>query len=313
MTIPVIFAFDENYALPASVAIRSLVETKSAETDYEIVVLHGGLNRRIMRRMETVAPIRWVKVDRHRFVDYPKGWSGEATWYRLLLGELLPEYDRVIWSDVDVLFRRDLSSVFTLELGDADWAGVPEEKNSDGSMTFIPSLMVVPTKRWREMCFFYKCEELIHREREQLTMYDLDVLNRLAKRILPLSPDWCVFERLPSERSHAPEYGRMAAVHGQVGLDQAISDPSILHYAGPPIKVWLRSLSEMPSEYRKAVVRSPFWDPDREKVGIRSFAKLVWHLLAYVATRNIAHRRMVGIYRRTLSHFRAGSHTGESI
>ena len=35
-----------------------------------------------------------------------------AAYYRLLIPELIPEYDKIIYSDVDVIFRNDLSDIF---------------------------------------------------------------------------------------------------------------------------------------------------------------------------------------------------------
>ena len=42
--IPVVFAFDDNYALPASVAIQSLIDSKAPTTE-SIENLKGMLNK----------------------------------------------------------------------------------------------------------------------------------------------------------------------------------------------------------------------------------------------------------------------------
>ena len=51
-SIPVVFAFNADYALPASVAIQSLLASKRPETAYDIIVLHTGLPERMKRKME---------------------------------------------------------------------------------------------------------------------------------------------------------------------------------------------------------------------------------------------------------------------
>ena len=96
MKVPVVFAFDANYALPASVAIRSLLEHAAAGTDYDVVVLHCGLEAGIRREFDALAPIRWIEVDGARFRDFPRGWSGLETWFRILLADLLPDYEKVV-------------------------------------------------------------------------------------------------------------------------------------------------------------------------------------------------------------------------
>ena len=298
--IPVVFAFDENYALPASVAIRSLIDAKADGTSYEIIVMHGGLSARTKRRFEALYPIRWLRVDRRRFAGYPCGWSGEATWYRLLLADLLPEYDKVIWSDVDVLFRCDLMHAFSMEIGDADWAGVPDRLQADGTLSFLPGFMVVNTQRWRKTHFLKRCDALVRRDAASLTMFDLDVLNRVAAGIMPLGPQWCVFERLLSEGAQAPEFERMVEVHGRKAVDDAIANPKIIHYAGPPMKVWLRRLAEMPPIFRSEIVKSPFWDSDLGRGGWRVAFKMLGYLLAYGATGSARFRRQAGVYRRSI-------------
>ena len=300
MKIPVVFAFDENYALPASVAIRSLIEAKADGTNYEIIVLHSGLGARTRRRMETLTPIRWIKVDRQRFKCYPRGWSGEATWYRLLLADLLPEYDKVVWSDVDVLFRCDLTQVFSIEMGETDWAGVPDRLQADGVSSFLAGFMVVNTRRWRAMHFFDQCEALVRREGTLLKMFDLDVLNCVATGIMPLGPQWCVFERLLTEGMRAPEFERMVEVHGRKAIDDAIANPKIIHYAGPSMKVWLRRFKEMPPIFRSEIIKSPFWDPDLRRGGWRVAFKMLGYLLAYVVTGSARYRRLTGVCRRSI-------------
>lgn len=298
--VPVVFAFDENYALPASVAIRSLMEAKAPETQYEVIVLHGELGARTRRRIEAITPIRWVQVDRRRFSGYPRGWSGEATWYRLLLADLLPEYDKVVWSDVDVLFRSDLTEVFSMELGDADWAGVTECIRSNGARSFLSGFMVVNTQRWRQTNFLGRCEELVRREGSALKMFDLDVLNRVSENVTPLGPEWCVFERMLTEGEAAPEFGRAVEAYGREAVDNAIANPKIIHYAGPHVKVWLRRIEDMPPLYRAAMEASPFWDPDRAKGGWRMALKALCYMVAYGLTWKVRFRRLAGVCRRSV-------------
>ena len=48
-----------------------------------------------------------------------------ATYSRLLIPWLLPEYDKVIFSDVDVIFRIDLASVYNLDISGYYSAAIP--------------------------------------------------------------------------------------------------------------------------------------------------------------------------------------------
>ena len=57
MKIPIVFTFDDNYALPAAVAIKSLVHTGKKETWYDIYVLYQNLSDANRRALDQVAKI----------------------------------------------------------------------------------------------------------------------------------------------------------------------------------------------------------------------------------------------------------------
>ncbi len=315
--IPVVFAFNEDYAIPASVAIQSLLASKRHETAYDIIVFHTGLPDDVKRRMETIAPIRWVCVEAERFTRFPMGWGGTETWLRLLLAELLPEYDKVIWSDVDVLIREDLSDAFALDLGAAEWAGVAMEAdgapnrqhNSWGrhERIFLPGFMIADLRRWRETNFLARCERVVSEYGPRLTMCDLDVLNIAAESIAPLPLSYCVFERLMFGRdmTAAREYAPLRTAYADEEIRAACIHPAIIHFAGPTVKVWLRAPWRMPQCYREAMRRSPFGGKFREWTWIaRTSAQLVRSLVAWLlgpTSRRRATRRNFGICRRSLA------------
>lgn len=62
--LPIVFAFDDNYALPASIAIASLIENKLPSTQYEIIIFHDGLKKKVKKLMESICPIRWIKLEK---------------------------------------------------------------------------------------------------------------------------------------------------------------------------------------------------------------------------------------------------------
>ena len=315
--IPVVFAFNANYALPASVALQSLIDSKRHETAYDVIVLHTNLPEKIRRRMEKIVPIRWIDVAAERFARFPKGWGGTETWLRLLLAELLPEYDRVIWSDVDVLFRNDLSDIFSLDLGVAEWAGVAMERdgtprgehNSWGrhAKIFHPGFMIVDSKRWRETNFLARCERVVDEYGPRLTMCDLDVLNIAAESIASIPLAYCVLERLAfgADMAKAREYAPLRSVYSDDELLEVCRHPAILHFAGPTVKVWLRAPWRMPACYCEAMRRSPFGGRFREWTWIiRTSAQLLRWFAAWLCgptSRHPAARRMFGIYRRCLA------------
>ncbi|MDE4998687.1 glycosyltransferase, partial [Francisella tularensis] len=80
---------------------------------------------------KTKHSISFHNVDESIFKDVPsdtrRGWI--ITFYRLLIPKLLHQYDKVIYSDVDVLFQSDMSEVYYTDLTSYEWAGVIAEKH----------------------------------------------------------------------------------------------------------------------------------------------------------------------------------------
>lgn len=116
--VPVVFAFDNNIVMPACVCITSLLENAHAETFYDIYILHANdvsLDKTHLGRIATKYSNCSIT---YRVVDdtFKKAFEIRhvtiATYYRLLLSQLLPQYDKVIYSDVDIIFRMDLSDLY---------------------------------------------------------------------------------------------------------------------------------------------------------------------------------------------------------
>ncbi len=273
MIIPIVFAFDDNYAMPASIAIQSLLDSKHKNTEYEIIVFHDGLKKATIKKMEKICHIRWIKVDKNLLKDVPIGWSGLSTYYRLLIADLLPEYDRVLWSDVDVLFCGDLSDIYLIDMADADWGGIAAEKQDEKNgvhphypenkkpYVYMPGFMVVDTKLWREKHMWDRFMNIIKTYGQRLKFFDLDILNLAADKIYPVPFEYCVLENVydTDDIKNVPEYPWLKRAQGEKSLLNAKNNPIIIHYAGRNPKIWLRKYNEIPEYYWKYIEQSPFY------------------------------------------------------
>lgn len=122
-TIPIILTFDNNMSLPAAVCISSMMMSAKEDTFYDFYVLHAGEPPHIVGLEKIKAAYPNMRLQYRSVGD---AFSGafeirgitEAAYYRLLAAELVPEYDKVIYTDVDVIFRMDLVKLFLTELGD---------------------------------------------------------------------------------------------------------------------------------------------------------------------------------------------------
>ena len=272
--IPIVFGFDENYKLPATIAIKSMIENKYPETEYDIFVLHPGLKQSTKEQIETITKVNWIEVKQDMLPKVPTGWSGLATWYRLLIPTLIPQYDKIIWADVDFLIKPDLREVFNTDMENYDWAGVAIEKRgtkngihnwfeeNKNDFIYIPGLMVFNAKRWRENKLFDKCVEIINKYQKKLTMFDLDVLNLLTDKIKPLSFKYSVFETLYdyTDITRTKDYKWLSESWTKEELEETRRNPAIIHYAGKNIKIWNRAFRQISNYYWREIEASPCYN-----------------------------------------------------
>lgn len=246
--IPVLFTFDEGLVMPACVCMTSLLMNAREDTFYDIFVLHSDrydLAKSDVSRIPehfSNCRITFRPVSGEFIGAYEVRGITETCYYRLLSAELIPEYDKIIYSDVDVIFREDLSRYYEVELGDncfaavdncsrlrpdvrkylKDELGLEWEKGYYYSGNLVMNLAVMRRdgvcSRFREL------------GRNKYVQQDMDVMNIACNgRFLKLSPAFCltnylygliVNRRSEMEEEFAPEE-----------LDRALRS-GIVHYNG---------------------------------------------------------------------------------
>lgn len=120
--IPIVLTFDENYILPAGVAMHSLMQCANPNYIYEFNIIHHGISE--VQQYLLIENLKFFQNQNVKFIycnqsfenifnqlKNPSHFSQEM-FYKLILPSLLPQYDKVIVSDVDVIFKGDISSVY---------------------------------------------------------------------------------------------------------------------------------------------------------------------------------------------------------
>ena len=121
--IPIAFAFDNNLVFPACVCLSSLMIHAKEDTFYDIFILHSEheqLNCEELDKFPTYysnCSVTYRTVGNVFDEAFEIRGITTAAYYRLLIPELIPEYDKVIYSDVDVIFRMDLFDLYSQDLG----------------------------------------------------------------------------------------------------------------------------------------------------------------------------------------------------
>ena len=261
--IPVVFCFDSRIILGASVAIKSLIDCAKDSTTYDIRIFHSDIKLEDQKNLSLLTKntrhsIAFHYIDPHIFNGAPrnKGSWTEIVYYRLLTPEILKEYDKAIYSDVDVLFKGDLSEVYNMNLDGYEIGAVPsctvksikvnqperhfpENKNEKNYMS---GFIIFNCKLMREEKTVNKFFETIKIFNKRLVFFDLDTLNLTCAKIKDVPLTYCVFETMHEYTNikQIGEYKVLSSLYSDKELYSAAQKPIIIHYAGEMGKPWQR-------------------------------------------------------------------------
>lgn len=153
--IPIVFAADYNYAFPVSVAIISLLENKENNTFYDIYILAPDIFpknvRKIFKDLHSFYSgfrIDFVLVEEEVFVKAKviSSYITLATYYRLLIPELITDYDKCIYLDCDTIIECDLSELYQTDIEQyymaavKEYGGIKEAREAHRVQIGIPSM-----------------------------------------------------------------------------------------------------------------------------------------------------------------------------
>lgn len=120
--IPIAFAFDNNLVQPALVCLSSLLMSAKEGTFYDIFILSSKTENLDVESLNKLPQYYSNCRIHYHYVDdvfdsaYEIRGITTAAYYRLLIPEIISEYDQVIYADVDIIFRMDLSELYSLDL-----------------------------------------------------------------------------------------------------------------------------------------------------------------------------------------------------
>lgn len=257
--IPVVFCFDKRIILGASVAIKSLLDCAKESTTYDVRIFHSDLSLENQKNLSMLCEntrhnISFHYINPKLFSNAPnsKGSWSEIVYYRFLIPQILDEYEKAIYSDVDVLFKDDLSDLYNTDLEEFELGAVRAELNTPNSIghkyfeenkkqyIYWSGLLIFNNKVFKENDVFSK---LIHNATEnfdRLKFFDLDLMNITCQKIKTLDFKYCVLQSIyyNEDLNASNDYGYLKNIYSDKELCESKSKPAIIHYAGNPGKPW---------------------------------------------------------------------------
>ncbi len=119
ITIPIMHCFDNNYVVPAAVSFYSMLLNASKEYNYKLFVLHSDITvQNQVKLMQIVqgfpnAVLEFIDMtdffeDTWKEVKFTGHYTKEVL-YKLLVPTIFQQYEKIIITDVDVVFLGDIS------------------------------------------------------------------------------------------------------------------------------------------------------------------------------------------------------------
>lgn len=258
--IPIILSADNNYAMPMSVTMVSILENKKPDTSYHFYILvpsrFSPVNLCKIKSFEL--KYKNIKIT---FIDMKNTFKGahrgiphvsNPTYYRLMSAKLLPEkYKKAVYLDVDIVVNTDLSDFFNIEIGDylvggvlhpvyyfesqtqpgfgkevIEKTGMPDFSQYINAGVLLMNLEKIRNENYTEIF----CELV----KKNLPTVDQDVLNSACySKILHIPFKYNVMPKSKPYLTHE----KLSEIYSRTEFVDAFENPAIIHWASPE-KPW---------------------------------------------------------------------------
>lgn len=283
--VAIALAANDYFAPYLATTLASILANASPKHNYDLILLSGDMlpgNKQILRQMVADKPnfsIRFLNPASllHGYHLSVRGHFSIETYYRLVLPQMLPDYEKILYLDSDMvveadvadLYQEDISGYLLAATRDADTAGLyngfePDKKEYMDKVLqfkrpyeyFQAGVILFNLEAFRKA---YTTEEILKfAAKEQWQLLDQDVLNKLCEdRVKYIDMSWNVMVDFGHIRINniirlAPQWlNRMYM--------EAREHPKVIHYAGPE-KPWLFPEMDMGREFWKYAKQTPYYE-----------------------------------------------------
>lgn len=270
--INIAFCFDKNLWMQAGVAITSLLMSSNDKCLYhiycivsdDVIEFYQDELTKIVKNLSKKSTITFKTAGNAFEKGFVWGYNSTATYYRFMLHSVFPKVDKIIYSDVDVIFQKDLAEFYNIEMGDYFIAAVKDNLNVKSVFdyhyekydawkkynfkTLLGNYVNIGVSLWnlskiRKDKIYEKWQSLIT---EEFPFSDQDIINYTCQgKIAHIAPIY---------NAMAANYGKLydqneiwlSMREEKIITEQELKDvytkPQIIHYIGP--KPWNEMVSK---------------------------------------------------------------------
>ena len=267
MKTPLAIAFTPNYFVQAATMLKSLLDVSTG--DFEVICLVSDpIPETLQKKLERLAgdrvQFRYIPLNGRLEGLYVDPRYTEAASFRLLLPELLPEYDKLLYLDCDMIVRQDVGKLYReTDLGE-NWLGVVFEAPIERQAERFRAMGCDPDKYFNSGFLLMNLvamragkvtDQLLEACRvPYLEFPDQDALNQVCQgHVLPLSP---LYDSIRTFfiLKYKPDFVRQYSEE----LWDAVQKEGTIHYTGGKpwdlftvqFGAWWRVFDTLPQEIR---------------------------------------------------------------
>jgi len=247
------FGADDQYSQHVGVTLASILSTLAPGIEPNIYIVTDGISEENQRKIASLKTIRnfhphYIVVSLDDFKDFPliSDHITIATYFRLQLPYLLPQLDKVLYLDTDMIIDRDLSPLWETDLEPDQWVAAaaeiaikPDFMASIGldknEFYFNAGVLLMNLAALRANDFENKCAKFVRQYREVIRYVDQDVLNHVCKgHVKWVDPKFNLVFAYLDKRS---QLKKLSSPYSLQTIHEAIAHPVIIHYTGA-LKPW---------------------------------------------------------------------------
>lgn len=275
-----------DYFIPyCATFLKSVAEHGNSKKNYDILLLSQDVSDANVKKMEKLLSA-WenvslrvidpsVLIDQYTF--HIRGHFSKETYYRLVLPELLPNYDKVLYLDSDMIAMDDVAKIYDENVDgyllaachDADTAGLYNGYEKDKKrytdkvlklkepyQYFQAGVLLLNLKEFRKR---YTTKQILDfAVSENWQLLDQDILNKLCEGAVKyIDMSWNVMVDFAGVR--ISQIIALAPRWLNEMYQEARKNPKIIHYAGPQ-KPWFEPEMDMGMQFWECARETSYYE-----------------------------------------------------
>lgn len=262
---------DNKYMIHTGVVIASVLSNSNPRDKYHFYILASGITKRNKNKLLKLKKIRdfeilYPEINYERLEIFNKvkrsAWVPIDTFNRLLMPDLLPEVDKAIFLDSDIVVMHDIAALYAMNIDDCyiagvedlNYAGLTKMLGYDSIYTYINSgIYLMNLKVMRENNYYEHMISVMEKDYKKYTIAEQCVINScFHEHIKRIPHKWNMYHIFLDR----PHYNFRP--YDKEAWNDGFRNPAIVHFVGPD-KPWnFRSTHPYRDQYLKYLKKTPW-------------------------------------------------------